>query len=508
MKKKNIILIVIVCLLGIGFLAYNRVSTPREELENRKTYVPVTIGTIDKKIVVAGKVKLTNEQKLRFNVTGRVTKVNFLVGDKIEKGQIIAELDKSELNNNIRKDQIALESATRKRDNVLNKNENLEIEKGKNSLEKAENDLKIAEKELTELNTKQLVDAKQAETAYQKKLSEVSDLEKKVSDLTKKVEELDQRVKVAVDLEEQQRLGGELESAKKDLDAAKKEIDIAKKDASDLYEKKPLDALQQDVEKTRKENSIKEFKKSIEEQKDALREAKKKSAREEEIREASNSVELQQLALHQSKTDLNKYELVAPFSGILTKIDFKIGDNLIADEQKFANMKNPEVLTVVTSLDQREVVQASIGQKAIVTFSALPGKVFSGEIVELEESPKENDTSGATSYEAVIAIDKQGEKLYSGMTAKVEIGVSKKENVLTIPLLAVRDEDGEPNKFVWVKGTEAEDERRAVVIGLTDQVNAEVISGLEEGEEVLEADLAQMESDFGGEAKMEAETTM
>ena len=187
--------------------------------------------------------------------------------------------------------------------------------------------------------------------------------------------------------------------------------------------------------------------------------------------------------------------MIAPFKGILTKIDFKVGDNLVADEQKFASLKNSEILIVVISLDQTEVVQAAIGQKAKITFSAIPGKVFEGEVVELEESPREVE-SEAISYEAIIKINKQGEKLYSGMTAKVEIAVAKKENVLNVPILAVRDGENVGDKFVLLKKGENEEERVPVEVGLSDNNNVEIVSGLTEGDEVLEADFEQMEANF------------
>lgn len=110
-KKKIIILTAVMIVLIVGFGIYKKVNSSKKALENKKTYAIATKGTIDKKIVVAGKVKLTNEQKLRFNVSGRVTKVNFSVGDTVEQGEVIAELDKADLANNIRRDEIGLESA-------------------------------------------------------------------------------------------------------------------------------------------------------------------------------------------------------------------------------------------------------------------------------------------------------------------------------------------------------------------------------------------------------------
>lgn len=467
-KKKIIILTAVTIVLIVGFGIYKKVNSSKKALENKKTYAIATKGTIDKKIVVAGKVKLTNEQKLRFNVSGRVTKVNFSVGDTVEQGEVIAELDKADLANNIRRDEIGLESAIDKLGKVKDKDENLEIKKNKNALDRAKSELKITKKELEELKIKQSLETKQNETAYQKKLSEIADLERK------KIEE-------ASDAEKVKQLNAELE--------------IAKKEANNLLAQKPLDEFQKKLELQRKQSNIKDMKKGVKEQKDTLAEAKKKNVYEEELRDANNAVELQQIALRQSKTELNKYELIAPFKGILTKIDFKVGDNLVADEQKFASLKNPEILTVVTSLDQTEVVQAAIGQKAKITFSAIPGKVFEGEVVELEESPREVE-SEAISYEAIIKINKQGEKLYSGMTAKVEIAVAKKENVLNVPILAVRDGENAGDKFVLLKKGENEEERVPVEVGLSDNNNVEIVSGLKEGDEVLEADFEQMEANF------------
>lgn len=462
--------ILVACAAGV-FFGYKKIRSGHNETANKKIYAPVTRGTIDKKIVVAGRVKLTNEQKLRFNVPGRVTKVHFAAGDTVERGQVIAELDKSELSGNMRREQIGLESAIDKLNNIRDKNERLDIEKGENAVTKTKSDLEMAKKEKEELTAAHALDAKKRLADYQRKVNDVADLEK--------------RLAAATDAEEVRRLTVELETARAEV--------------AEVAEKRSLEDRRDALERERKEREIKEMKKNKEEQEDALTELRKNNTYEEELRDARHAVELQRIALRQSETELRKYELVAPFTGVLTKIDFKVGDNLVTDEQKFANLKNPETLTVVTSLDQTEVVQARIGQKAAVTFSALPGKVFAGEVVELEESPKDDD-SGATAYEAIVAIDASGEKIYSGMTAKVEIAVERKDHVLVVPLLAVRGEDGtEEGRFVLRKSRDGagDDEQTPVEVGLSDNINVEIIRGLEEGDEVLEADFEQLESGFG-----------
>ena len=138
----------------------------------------------------------------------------------------------------------------------------------------------------------------------------------------------------------------------------------------------------------------------------------------------------------------------------------------------------------------------------------MPGQTFIGEITQIaSEGTSEN---GVTTYQAKVTINAPGD-LKPGMNTNAEIVVERKENVLNLPVAAVKKQ-GEQS-FVYVKDaskTEKKNEkkkennavqqpgmpvakstipegtvRRDVVTGISDTDKIEIISGLEEGEEVV-----------------------
>ena len=123
-----------------------------------------------------------------------------------------------------------------------------------------------------------------------------------------------------------------------------------------------------------------------------------------ELSQARNTVAKQRLALDNARKNLDKYELTAPFDGTVRKIDFKVGDNLTADEQKFIYIENPNLVEISATLDQLDIVKVSLNQEANITFDSYPDRVFTGTVSEKDSTPAE--TSGVTSYTITITLDK------------------------------------------------------------------------------------------------------
>ncbi|KKW41308.1 MAG: Efflux transporter, RND family, MFP subunit, partial [Candidatus Peregrinibacteria bacterium GW2011_GWA2_54_9] len=184
------------------------------------------------------------------------------------------------------------------------------------------------------------------------------------------------------------------------------------------------------------------------------------------------------VALQKAKRALEKYELRAPFDGIVRRIDFQVGDNLLADanETKYVVLENPDYFIVTVQLDQVDVVHVKEGQKASIVFDALPEETFEGVIDFIDTTPIQS--SGVVSYEVEIALQPTGHTILSGMTAKVEIEIDARENVVAVPNLALRA-IGNSSFVVGENG-----ERFPVETGLSDGTYTEVLSGLQEGAKI------------------------
>jgi hypothetical protein len=130
-------------------------------------------------------------------------------------------------------------------------------------------------------------------------------------------------------------------------------------------------------------------------------------------------------------------------------------------------------------VNQADVTRVKARQEVHVNVEAVAGLSVTG-IVE-RVAPQATIRNNIKGFATRIAIQNIDPRVQPGMTANITIPVASAEDVLAVPLSAVFTEmDG---RYVYVREGELF-ARRTVQIGLSDYFNAEVVSGLQAGEEV------------------------
>jgi RND family efflux transporter MFP subunit len=174
--------------------------------------------------------------------------------------------------------------------------------------------------------------------------------------------------------------------------------------------------------------------------------------------------------------------LTTPIDGIVTRVDAPFAGVNIPMGTTY-EVVNPSTLYFVASADQTEVPKISIGQEAILTLDAYPDERISAIVKHIGFTPKTGE--GGTLYDVEIEFGAQESrsKYRVGMTGDAEFVMSEKKEVLTVPLGYVRIE--QEKKYV----TKLENGRLVkteVVTGIEGDDAIEVISGLREGDVVVE----------------------
>ena len=227
-----------------------------------------------------------------------------------------------------------------------------------------------------------------------------------------------------------------------------------------------------------------------------LRESQKKydeynSPNNEEFALALSSVRQAEIALENSQKNLEKYELRAPFSGIVSQVGIFPWDNLIdQDKTKSISLQNPFIVEVQVQVDQVDLVKISRGQETQVFFDAYADKTFSGSVIDVSGTP--NTDTGVSKYEVKILVDTEGkdEKIYSGMSARVEILLKKLSAIIAVPSLSLEVDLESWKSFVTLVKEDGSREKRTVEVGFSDGVSTEIISGLVEGQKIVELNFA------------------
>lgn len=204
-----------------------------------------------------------------------------------------------------------------------------------------------------------------------------------------------------------------------------------------------------------------------------------------QIRLKENDIGQKGASLTKLAKTLDDYRIVAPFAGIARRMDFQVGDNLLADtaEAKYVVLENPEYLIITIPLDQVDIVKVRKDMPAHIVLDALPGQRFEGSIFAINPTPVEQ--SGVVSYNVDVKLPTPRDlTILSGMTATVTVETAKKEHVLAVPNLALKRN----NNGTTVEMTSGE--TVTVQTGVTDGKYTEIVSGLAEGESVLSVNVA------------------
>jgi len=183
-----------------------------------------------------------------------------------------------------------------------------------------------------------------------------------------------------------------------------------------------------------------------------------------------------------AKQNLNMAEIVAPYDGVIADITIVEGQAMSA-----AAMAAPAISLLGAGnmemrglIDELDIAMVEVGQNVTIALDALPDKEVQGKVAFI--SPMGTILFGVVSYETVIGIEGSQEGLRDGMSATADIIIERRHNVLLIPNRAIRGTREAPLVHVYAAG---EVEERAVTVGLSDGINTEIPSGLEEGEQVV-----------------------
>ena len=146
-----------------------------------------------------------------------------------------------------------------------------------------------------------------------------------------------------------------------------------------------------------------------------------------------------QAALNQATVDLNNTVIRSPVDGIVISRNVDVGQTVAASLQAptlFTIANDLAKMEVHTNVDEADVGNVSEGQEVSFTVDAFPARRFKGRVHQVRNAP--TVVQNVVTYDAVVRIDNKELLLKPGMTANVQFLVNQRENVLTIPNMAMR----------------------------------------------------------------------
>lgn len=173
--------------------------------------------------------------------------------------------------------------------------------------------------------------------------------------------------------------------------------------------------------------------------------------------------------------------ILAPIDGTIILRSVEPGQSFTTQE---AVLTMSDRLTVKAQVDETDIAQIKLQQPAQVILDAYPQQPIAAHVDKIAYDA--TTVNNVTTYIVDVLPEETPEFMRSGMTANVRFEIASKQNVLLLPTSAIRNAGDQPVVLVPANSRLGTPEEQAITTGLTNGKEVEILSGLNEGEVVLQ----------------------
>lgn len=201
-----------------------------------------------------------------------------------------------------------------------------------------------------------------------------------------------------------------------------------------------------------------------------------------------------QLAVESAELNLSRTKIVAPTSGTVVALLVSAGQTVNASSAipTIVKIADLDTMVIKAEISEADVVRVLPGQRVYFTILGEPDRRIDATLREVEPAPTSIATEGANDsavyYNGLFDVPNPDHRLRISMTAQVTIVLDEAADTLVLSsgLLTRRDADGNATVMVYDPATQTSQPRK-VQVGLDNNVTAQVLGGLEEGEQVVQS---------------------
>lgn len=211
--------------------------------------------------------------------------------------------------------------------------------------------------------------------------------------------------------------------------------------------------------------------------------------RRQDIKLYKAQLESNRIALALAQRQLGYTKVYAPIDGVVADRKVQIGQIISSGVTNIGGgttvllLSDVSKIFVLAAVDESNIGLVALDQPVEITVDAYPRMKFEGRVDRI--GVKGLNTSNVVTFEVRVEVLSDKKNLLKlAMTANVTIVVADKSDVLMVPVTSIVREKADT--FVQLaKGDGSAGEKRPVQTGISDGVNIEIVSGLQEGEEVV-----------------------
>jgi HlyD family secretion protein len=467
---------VFVAAAGAAVLVW-QISTERSGRdEGEEAVYLVRRGPLTISVTESGTVKAREQLIIKNEVEGRTTIISLVPeGSRVRKGDLLVQLDSSSLEDQRGDQQIRVLNGEAA---FVRARENLAVVKNQaaSDIDKAELEHRFSVEDLR----------KYKEGEFPQRVMET---EAKVTLAEEELSRAREKLEWSKVLYEEKYLsqtelqGDELAAKKAELD-----IELARSDLELLKNftyQREMAQLESDV----KQNSM------------ALERVRREAAADivqaaADLRAKESEYEQQQKKLAKIEEQIARTSIVAPADGLVVyatsakatwrgNVEPLDEGQQVHERQELIYLPTGSSFMADVKVHESSLKKISAGLPVRLTVDALPGQAFTGRVEKIAPLPDAQSiflNPDLKVYRTEVHIDGDGRDLRTGMSCRAEIVITRYEDTLFVPAQAVIRVKGGPT--VYVRGKEGW-KPRAVEMGLDNNRMVRIISGLQEGEEVL-----------------------
>lgn len=226
-----------------------------------------------------------------------------------------------------------------------------------------------------------------------------------------------------------------------------------------------------------------------------------------QIDQLSAQIDQAELTVDSAKLNLARTQIVAPSDGTVVALVVEEGQTLNANSSTptIAKIANLDTMVIKAEISEADVVKVVPGQKVYFTILGEPDNRIEAELREVEPAPTSissdttsDSSSSAIYYNGLFDVPNADHRLRISMTAEVTIVLDEAKGALTLPssLVTRKGPDGTVEVMVYDPKTE-ETRPQRIEVGLNNNITAQVLSGLEEGQQVVSGGLVAVSRSTG-----------
>lgn len=463
-KKSLIYLLVIVLIVAIVFFIS---SLGKNDFET----VEVKGGNLEKIVEISGKVVAAEEVNLSFNASGNVTKVYKDVGDKVKAGDVLAEIDSSEISNEILEAQANLQSAQAELNKISGEGSYSQVQLARETLLETMNKAFV----VSDSGVRNSVDTffNDADTINAEFILSVGSKNKIFNDNRESIERvLDEWYSKKNSLDE-----NDVSYVLNNIKKVESFVSLISGASSEFKSETSVSQTQ-----------IDSYVSALSTVRSNLASVKLEvNSAFETLNNFKSDIPIQNAKINNTKATVNRlqtktsdYVLRAPFDGLVTENNLEIGKYTDSTDIAFVLISDSP-LEIEVYIPEINIVGVDVSDNVQLTFDALEGLVIDAVVTHID--PKETIKDGVVTYRTLIGLISPNDNLRPGMTADAKIEKEVVSGELIIPTYTISDNN--EGQFVKIKNGEEIKEVRIEIIDKDNIGNVSVQGDLKVGDKII-----------------------